>query len=225
MRVLSSLVAARVRPSGANATANTASLWPVNGFPSRRGRPGSVRSHRTTVRPSPPTAMVRPSGANAIAYTSPASPATGLVAIRHIPQNDGAIKAGGSQGAPVRGELRQLYRAGMAGQPLPQWLLGMVTITHVPPCNGSVIAGGGQGASIRGISDGRHLAGVRPESSKTGGRGKGLPKACPALLTTVKIRCGNAELKGAPGVAVAYSVSLSGHSACDGGMLCALCGK
>jgi hypothetical protein len=113
-----------------------------------------------------------------------------VVAIRHVPQSDGSITASGSQNARVRCELREVYGAGMAGQRLPQRLLGMVTISHVPPCDGSILAGSGHGASIRGISDGQHRAGVRSESSEPGGRSKGLPEACTALWTTVKIRCG-----------------------------------
>ena len=59
------LAAARVRPSGLNATELTPSVPPASGWPSRAGRAGSVTFHSQTMPSVPPAARVRPSGLNA----------------------------------------------------------------------------------------------------------------------------------------------------------------
>jgi hypothetical protein len=68
--VWSPLAVTRVRPFGANATPDTALVWPVRGWPSWRGRSRSLTSHSLTVWSMLPVARVRPSGANATPDTA-----------------------------------------------------------------------------------------------------------------------------------------------------------
>src|SRR5450755_2638734 len=72
--VWSALPAAKVCPSGLNATEYTVLEGPVNGRPSRIGWLGLVTSHRRTVLSPPAAARVRPSGLNATEYTSLVGP-------------------------------------------------------------------------------------------------------------------------------------------------------
>src|SRR5437763_1014471 len=69
--VLSRLPVARMRPSGEKATALTTSVWPVRGWPRRRGWLRSVTSQRMMVRSPLAVAKVRPSGENTTEVTQP----------------------------------------------------------------------------------------------------------------------------------------------------------
>ena len=76
--MLSSLPVARVCPSGANATDDTAPVWPVSGSPEPAAAgSGPRRPTACTVWSALPVARVCPSGANATAYTASVWPVSG----------------------------------------------------------------------------------------------------------------------------------------------------
>ena len=98
--VRSALAVARVRPSGANATASTASVWPVSGWPSGVAGPDRSYSHSSTVWSTLAVARVRPSGANATAVHR----RCGRSAVAE-PARPGRV-ASGPTGAPFRRRWR-----------------------------------------------------------------------------------------------------------------------
>ena len=132
--VLSALPEARRVPSGLNATLDTASVWPVSGWP--MGWPVAA-SHSRTVLSSLPEAMRVPSGLNATLVTASVWPVSGWpmgwpVAASH--SRTVVVAAAGGDARAVGAERHAAHRVRVAGQRLADRLGRWPRPTAAPCC-------------------------------------------------------------------------------------------
>ena len=121
--------AARVLPSGLNATEQTAPVWPVNALPIRRSV--ATSHNRAPLSARLPLARVLPSGLNATEPTGPVWPARESPIWRWVATSHSrtrAIVAAGGQGLAVRAERHRVTPAGGAGEAVADLAAG----GHIP---------------------------------------------------------------------------------------------
>ena len=130
------------RPSGLNATPQTAPVWPV-----RVRRCSPVAGSHSRAVPSPPAvASSRPSGLNATAphRAGVAGEGAPVLAGGRVPQPRRPVAAGGGEQPPVRAERHPDDPAGVAGEGAPVLAGG-----RVPQPRRLVVAGGGEQPPVR----------------------------------------------------------------------------
>ncbi len=121
-------------PSGLNATLDTASVWPVSGWPT--GWPVSA-SHSRTVWSALPEAMRLPSGLNATLVTASVWPVSGWpigLAGVGVPQPHRVVGTAGGDPLAVGAKRHAEHRVRVAGQRLADRLAGV----GVPHPHGAV---------------------------------------------------------------------------------------
>ena len=141
--VRSSLAVASSAPSGLNATARTASVWPASG-----GAVGLAGGH--VPQPHRPVGagggQQRPSGLNATPVTASVWPVSGGavgLAGGHVPQPHRPVRAGGGQQRAVRAERHPVHRVGVAGQRRAVRLAGGRRPTAAPSDPAPAVASSG----------------------------------------------------------------------------------